>query len=109
MGISKTELFTPEQNELASMVKAIAHPARIAILEHLARRNSCVCGELVIEIGLSQPTVSQHLKALKKAGLIQGTIEGASVCYCIDPGSWERLRSTVGNFLEIKISEPKCC
>ncbi len=85
MGVTKTALFTKEQNDLANMAKALAHPARIAILQYLIRKNACVCGDLVDELGLAQATTSQHLKELKNVGIIQGTIEGVSVCYCIDP------------------------
>ncbi|MGI4751529.1 MAG: ArsR/SmtB family transcription factor, partial [Janthinobacterium lividum] len=85
MGLTKTEIFTEQQNRLAVMLKAIAHPARIAILQQIISSNACICGDLVDELGLAQPTISQHLKELKNAGLIQGTIEGVSVCYCINP------------------------
>jgi len=83
MGITRTDIFSDEQNQLSVMLKAIAHPARIAILQHIIKANACICGHLVDELGLAQATISQHLKELKNAGLIQGTIEGASICYCI--------------------------
>ncbi|WP_235297386.1 ArsR/SmtB family transcription factor [Portibacter marinus] len=92
MGISKTELFTPEQNEIASIAKAIAHPARIAILQYLVDVNSCVCGEIVDEIGLSQSTISQHLKELKKMDIIKGEVEGVKVCYCINRQKMDSIR-----------------
>ena len=92
MGASKTTLFTKSQNQLANMAKALAHPARIAILQHLVKKNACVCGDLVEELGLAQATISQHLKELKNTGLIQGTIEGTSVCYCINPKVWNQYR-----------------
>jgi DNA-binding transcriptional ArsR family regulator len=88
MGVTKSEIFTDKQNRLAGMMKALAHPARIAIIQQLINTNACICGDLVEELGLAQPTISQHLKELKTAGLIQGTIEGTSVCYCIDPKTW---------------------
>ena len=84
MGTTKTEKFTQEQNEIASIAKAIGHPARIAILQHLVKVNSCICGDIVDEIGLSQSTISQHLKELKKIGVIKGDVDGVKVCYCID-------------------------
>ncbi len=84
MGLSKTEEFTKSQNEIAALAKALGHPARIAILQFLAEQKSCVCGDIVNELPLSQSTVSQHLKELKKVGLIKGEIEGPSVCYCVD-------------------------
>jgi hypothetical protein len=88
MGVTKSEIFSDKQNRLAGMMKALAHPARIAIIQQLIRANACICGDLVDELGLAQPTISQHLKELKQAGLIQGTIEGTSVCYCIEPKTW---------------------
>src|ERR1700744_3873968 len=93
MGLTKSEIFTDEQNRLAIMLKALAHPARIAILQQLIKANACVCGSLVDELGLAQATISQHLKELKNAGLIQGTIEGVSVCYCIEPKAWKNLQN----------------
>jgi DNA-binding transcriptional ArsR family regulator len=109
VGISKTELFTLEQNELSALAKAIAHPARIAILQHLARINACVCGDIVDEVGLAQPTVSQHLKELKAVGLIQGTVEGTSICYCINPDVWKRCRSLFGAFFATERLKDSCC
>jgi DNA-binding transcriptional ArsR family regulator len=88
MGVTKSEIFTDKQNRLAGMMKALAHPARIAIIQQLIKTYACICGDLVDELGLAQPTISQHLKELKTAGLIQGTIEGTSVCYCIDAKTW---------------------
>lgn len=109
MGITKTEIFTDKQNHLAVMLKAIAHPARIAILQHLIKINSCVCGDLVEEIGLAQPTISQHLKELKTVGLIQGTIEGVSVCYCINPSVWNDLKNELAAFLGSFELTGRCC
>jgi len=85
MGLTKKELFTKEQNELAQLAKSLAHPARVAILQYLLKANSCINGDLVQELGLAQPTISQHLRELKEIGLIQGTIEGVTVNYCIHP------------------------
>lgn len=111
MGISKTEIFTESQNELASLAKALGHPARIAILEYLIRQNACICGEIVDEIGLAQATISQHLKALKAVGLIKGEIEGTSVCYCIDTDQWTRLRARLDRFVAAMDSHAggSCC
>ena len=89
MGITKTDNFNKGQNRMANLAKAIGHPARIAILEFLLKKNTCICGDLVEELPLSQATVSQHLKALKEVGLIKGEIEGTSVCYCIDEKVWK--------------------
>ena len=109
MGLTKTEIFTADQNRLATMLKALAHPARIAIIQHLIRINSCICGDLVEELGLAQPTISQHLKELKNARLIQGTIEGTSVCYCIDPKVWKQLKSTLDAFFVSYTGKENCC
>ncbi|HOZ51154.1 MAG TPA: metalloregulator ArsR/SmtB family transcription factor [Chitinophagaceae bacterium] len=84
MGATKTILFTDKQNEIASISKALGHPARIAIIEYLLKVDSCICGDIVNELPLAQPTISQHLKELKNCGLIKGTIEGTAICYCID-------------------------
>lgn len=92
MGLTKTENFTAKQNELASIAKALGHPARIAIIQHLLSIKSCICGDLVDEIPLAQPTISRHLKELKAIGIIQGTIEGTSVNYCIDPKRWREIQ-----------------
>ncbi len=93
MGVTKTDLFTKEQNELAQIAKAFAHPARIAILEILVESKSCINGDLVQELGLAQATISQHLRELKELGLIKGSIEGTSVSYCINTQKWEQVRS----------------
>jgi predicted transcriptional regulator len=109
MGLTKTEIFTPEQNRLAIMLKALAHPARIAILQQLIKTNACVCGSLVDELGLAQATISQHLKELKNAGIIQGTIEGVSVCYCIEPNAWKLLHNELNIFFGSYTDPGKCC
>jgi predicted transcriptional regulator len=109
MGTTKTEIFTDEQNRLAVMLKAMAHPARIAILQHLIKANACICGNLVDELGLAQATISQHLKELKNAGIIQGTIEGVSVCYCIEPTAWAKLQKDLGGFFQSYTLNQKCC
>lgn len=108
MGLTKTSKFTEQQNELANMAKVLGHPARIAILQYLSTQNSCVCGSIVDEIGLAQATVSQHLKALKEAGLIQGSVDGVSTCYCIN----QETVSVVKNELAALLSSccaPNCC
>ena len=106
MGASKTELFSTQQNRIAKMAKAIGHPARIAILEHLIQKGTCVCGDLVDELPLSQATISQHLKALKDAGIIKGSVEGVYRCYCIDQKACTSLINTVSKlFSQLK----NCC
>jgi ArsR family transcriptional regulator len=82
--------------ELASLAKALGHPARVKILRILARRNSCICADIVDELPLAQSTVSQHLKVLKDAGLIRGDVDGPRVCYCIEPRALRRLKALVG-------------
>lgn len=109
MGATKADLFTKQQNDIALMAKALAHPARIAILQYLVKKNACVCGDLVDELGLAQATTSQHLKELKTAGLIQGTIEGASVCYCINPKVWKQYQQLFGNFFSDVSPIKSCC
>src|ERR1700690_4305096 len=100
MGLTKTEEFTKAQNDLALLTKALGHPARVAILQFLVKTKSCVCGEIVDELPLSQSTVSQHLSELKRAGLIKGDIEGPSVCYCIDEKAWRRARKMISELFE---------
>ncbi|HNP16884.1 MAG TPA: metalloregulator ArsR/SmtB family transcription factor [Fulvivirga sp.] len=109
MGLTKTNKFTKEQNELARLAKALGHPARIAIIEHLTKAQSCICGDIVKELPLSQSTVSQHLKELKSVGLIKGTIEGPSVCYCINNEVWLVAKVQFeGLFASLKSAE-NCC
>lgn len=100
MGLTKTEEFTKTQNELAVLTKALGHPARIAILQFLIKTKSCVCGDIVDELPLSQSTVSQHLKELKNACLIKGDIDGPSVCYCIDEKAWNKAKKMIGDLFE---------
>jgi predicted transcriptional regulator len=109
MGASKTTLFTRQQNDIASMAKALAHPARVAILQHLVRKNACVCGDLVEELGLAQATTSQHLKELKQAGIIQGNIDGVSVCYCINPKVWKQFKELFNSFFKDVSINSNCC
>ncbi|MCU0420733.1 MAG: metalloregulator ArsR/SmtB family transcription factor [Cyclobacteriaceae bacterium] len=107
MGLSKTESFTREQNEIAWLAKALGHPARIAILQFLAQQKTCVCGDIVDQLPLSQSTVSQHLKELKKVGLIKGDIEGPAVCYCIDARALQRAKRLLAElFAEVEVT---CC
>lgn len=94
MGLTKTQEFTAQENRIAELAKAFAHPARVAILRLLAERKACVCGDLVDELPLSQATVSQHLKELKRIGIIKGEIDPPRVCYCIDEAVWEEAHDT---------------
>lgn len=104
---TKTDLFTPDETRLAELAKALAHPARIAILKMLAAKNACICGEIVDELPLAQATVSQHLKELKNVGLIKGEIDGPKVCYCLNDDGIKELR-TLWTALESTVSA-KCC
>lgn len=107
MGISKSDFFSEEQNDLANLFKAMSHPARIAIIQFLLSVDSCICGDIVNELPLAQPTISQHLKELKNANIIQGTIEGKSICYCLNPNTIDKIQSY---FAEISTKlEKKCC
>ena len=108
MGVTKIENFTKSQNQLASVAKALGHPARIAILEHLLKIDRCICGDLVAELPLSQATVSQHLRALKDAGLIKGNIEGTSVCYCINQDYWNQAQSALNQLFD-SYKGTNCC
>ncbi len=110
MGATKTDHFTDQQNELATLAKALGHPARVAIIEYLIKVDTCICGDIVNELPLAQPTVSQHLKELKNAGLIKGSIDGNAVCYCIDDQTWKRFHGVLNamftSFLE---KSSTCC
>jgi ArsR family transcriptional regulator, arsenate/arsenite/antimonite-responsive transcriptional repressor len=110
MGITKTAIYTDKQNEIASVAKVLGHPARIAILEHLLKVKSCICGDLVQEIGLAQATISQHLREMKQIGLIKGSIEGTSVCYCINPDTWKQVQAIFDDFLiDLDPDTDQCC
>jgi DNA-binding transcriptional ArsR family regulator len=107
MGITKSELFTESQNELAQLFKAIGHPARVAIIDYLVRVDSCICGDIVNEIQLAQPTISQHLKELKNAGIIKGSVEGTAICYCLDENILQKFDHY---FSSVKMQlKNKCC
>lgn len=108
MGLSKTEDFTRAQNDLAVLAKALGHPARIAILQFLIKTKTCVCGDIVDKLPLSQSTVSQHLGELKKAGLIRGDIDGPSVCYCIDQRVWNKAKKMIGELFD-RYDGQDCC
>ncbi|GAB3758912.1 ArsR/SmtB family transcription factor [Spirosoma pomorum] len=108
MGLTKTEVFTEHQNRIAELAKAFAHPARVAILQLLIERKACICGDLVDELDLAQATVSQHLKELKRIGIIQGEINPPRVCYCINPPVWEEARQVFGALLDAPV-KANCC
>jgi ArsR family transcriptional regulator, arsenate/arsenite/antimonite-responsive transcriptional repressor len=110
MGITKTQLFTKEENQIAIWAKALGHPARIAILKHIMSESACICTDLVMELGLSQATISQHLKALKEIGLIQGEIEGVKMCYCLHTENWQKMQLAFEGLFKNAISpNGQCC
>ena len=110
MGISKTNLFTDQQNEFAQLAKVFGHPARLAIIDHLLKANTCICGDLVQELGLAQATISQHLRELKKMDIIQGNIEGNAVCYCINAEKWHQVREVFITFFDrYPLDQGDCC
>lgn len=109
MGATKTEHFTDKQNSIAILAKALGHPARIAIMEYLIKVDTCICGDIVNELPLAQPTISQHLKELKNAGLIKGNIEGNSVCYCVDEKAISKLQNYFANILIKLEKKNNCC
>lgn len=98
MGATKTHIFSVAQNELAAVAKVLAHPARIAILEYISKQEGCICTDLVDEIGLAQPTISQHLNEIKKIGLLKGNFEGKNLCYCINKEKWAQLHAQMASF-----------
>ncbi len=109
MGLTKTDIFTKHQNLIANQLKALAHPARIAIIEYLIKANSCICNDIVNEVQLAQPTISQHLKELKQAGLIKGSIEGKAICYCVDEQALKTLTTYLNTISKNLSTKNSCC
>lgn len=109
MGLTKSDIFTDEQNKLASLFKVLGHPARVAILQYIIDQKACICNDLVEELGLAQATISQHLKELKSIGIIKGSIEGKSVCYCVDERIWEQIREKFEAFFSQDVKVNQCC
>lgn len=107
MGAPKYESFSVEHNELANFFRALSHPARIAIVDYLLSVDSCICGDIVDVLPLAQPTVSQHLKELKNANIIKGSIEGTSICYCLNPEAIAKIENHFGGIS--KELKNKCC
>jgi DNA-binding transcriptional ArsR family regulator len=110
MGATKTDHFTDKQNDIARLAKALGHPARVAIIDYLLSVDTCICGDIVDKLPLAQPTVSQHLRELKNAGLIKGNIEGNAICYCIDEKTWNKIQ-TYFTTIAVKMEKKKikCC
>ena len=109
MGATKAEYFSNKQNQMSVIFKALGHPARLAILEHLLKVNSCICNDIVMKLPLSQPTISQHLRELKNAGLIKGSIDGNSICYCINEKTLGTIGSMISHYSEVIKNELNCC
>ena len=109
MGASKTEHFSANQNSIAALAKALGHPARVAIVEYLLSVDSCICGDIVNELPLAQPTVSQHLKELKSVGIIKGEIEGNAICYCVDESAIEKLQEYFASVAAILNTKKSAC
>jgi DNA-binding transcriptional ArsR family regulator len=110
MGATKKDKFNDKQLRMAELAKAIGHPARIAILQFLLKQQSCICGDIVEELPLSQSTVSQHLKELKDVGIIQGEISGVKTCYCINGNTWKEMEELFGGFFRIYMEmKERCC
>ena len=109
MGIAKSEIFSDKQNLIANFAKAFGNPARVAILQQIFKANTCICGDLVNEIGLAQATISQHLKELKRLDIIKGTVEGTSVCYCINQETWNAMKNVLTEFLDMDSNPSNCC
>src|SRR5690606_11365791 len=109
MGTTKEEIYTQEQNEIAQLLKTIAHPARIGIIEYLLKENKCICNDIVGILDLSQPTISNHLKELKLVGIIQGSIEGKTICYCIEYQAFSKISSFIDKFKVEENIKQMCC
>lgn len=111
MAFNKKEAFSRKEQELSAFAKAISHPARIAILKVLAQKNECICGQIVDVLPLAQSTVSQHLKELKEAGLVEGTVDGPRSCYCINWSAFEKFSAEFNSLFSTlkKNNEKACC
>ena len=109
MGVTKSDIFSEEQNKLAGFFKVLGHPARVAILQHIINQKSCICNDLVEELGLAQATISQHLKELKNIGIMKRSIEGKSVYYRIDEEKWKQIQQDFDVFLNQNVSTNQCC
>jgi len=111
MAITKAKLFDKDQKRTAELMKALGHPARIAIIELLAQRETCICGDITEELPLAQSTVSQHLKALKTAGIIKGEVDGVRVCYCLNEEGIKEIKDLLTPLVEnlITATETECC
>jgi len=109
MGVTKTEFYSTQQIEIARLAKVLGHPARIAIVQHVIQSQSCICGDLVEEIGLAQATISQHLRELKQAHILKGTVEGTSVCYCLNTDTWSKVADLFSTLFAASSADQRCC
>lgn len=107
MGVTKKHLHSVEANEVAAIAKVLAHPARVAILQYISKQKDCICTDIADEVGLSQPTVSQHLKVIKDAGLLRGNAKGKSLCYCLDAQHLDKFYTVIEEFF--KQTKKNCC
>lgn len=107
MGATKTDMYSEDINTMAAMAKVFAHPARLAILQYISKQDACICNDIVAEIGLSQPTISQHLQVINKAGLLKGNFKGKSICYCLNVERFEEFQLKLNQFFNVTASN--CC
>lgn len=107
MGASKVDIYTPEINEIATLAKVFSHPARVAILQYISKQEGCICNDIVEKIGLSQPTISQHLQVINNAGLLKGNFKGKSLCYCLNVERFKMFQNLFNQFLNKTTSN--CC
>ena len=107
MGLSKLHIYDKETNEVAAIARVLAHPARVSILRHISMQDACICSDLVEEIGLAQPTISQHLKVINEAGLLKGNFEGKSICYCLDVERFNMFQDKLNTFFQN--TKMNCC
>jgi DNA-binding transcriptional ArsR family regulator len=107
MGVSKVDIYSNEINEIAAIAKVFSHPARVAILQYISKQNACICNDIVDEIGLAQATISQHLKIINDAKLLEGTFEGKSLCYCLNVERFQELQSLFNSFFNQ--TKSNCC
>lgn len=107
MGASKLDIYTDQINEIAAIAKVFAHPARVAILQYISKQESCICNDIVDEIGLAQPTISQHLKVINDAGLLKGNFEGKSICYCLDTERFKEFQTIFNTYFNT--TRFNCC
>lgn len=107
MGASKLDIYTDEINQIASIAKVFSHPARVAILQYISSRESCICNDIVDEIQLAQPTISQHLKVINEAGLLKGNYEGKSICYCLNVDRFQEFQELLNSYMNR--TKSNCC